>query len=76
MPFLRNRSSSLPRILPPILDRDNLDDDEEAQDLYDGMHVASGGGHLAAYKQMDQTSNLIGMSTVYAPKILVEALDD
>ena len=64
MPFLRKRSSSLPRILPPILDRDNLDDDEEAQDLYDGMHVASGGGHLAAYKQMDQTSNLIGMSTL------------
>lgn len=76
MPFLRKRSSSLPRILPPILDRDNLDDDEEAQDLYDGMHVASGGGHLAAYKQMDQTSNLIGMSTIYSPKLLVEALDD
>ena len=64
MPFLRKRSSSLPRILPPILDRDNLDDDEEAQDLYDGMHVASGGGHLAAYKQMDQTSNIIGIDSV------------
>ena len=36
MPFLRKRSSSLPRILPPILDRDL--DDEESQELYDGMH--------------------------------------
>ena len=56
MPFLRKRSSSLPRILPPILDRDL--DDEESQELYDGMHEA-GGGRLAAFKQMDQTSNLI-----------------
>ena len=59
MPFLRKRSSSLPRILPPILDRD-AEETDEAQNLYDGMLEATGGaGRLAAYKQMDQTSNLI-----------------
>lgn len=53
--FLRKRSSSLPRILPPILDRDNSDDD----DCFDVGDAIETGGRMAAYKQMDQTSNLI-----------------
>ena len=51
--LFRKRSSSLPRILPPICDHDEEDTDDilEENDTF--------GGRLAVFKQMDQTSNLI-----------------
>ena len=49
--LFRKRSSSLPRILPPILD--GQEDDGEQDNNYQAA------GKLAALKQMDQTSNLI-----------------
>ncbi len=56
--LFRKRSSSLPRILPPIMDRDQDDEDDEAS-IFDDAYNAEVGGRLATLKQMDQTSNLI-----------------
>ena len=53
------RSSSLPRILPPILDHDGQEDDESLSNFEDPNYNSEAGGRLAALKQMDQTSNLI-----------------
>ena len=61
MAFLRKRSSSLPRILPPILDRDCFDEEDnvlEDDDVLEDAH-SEVGSRLSAFKQMDQTSNLI-----------------
>ena len=55
--LFRKRSSSLPRILPPILDRDQDNEDDDALGLFDD--ISEVGGRLAALKQMDATSNLV-----------------
>lgn len=57
--LFRKRSSSLPRILPPILDHDGQEDDESLTNFEDPKYNSEAGGRLAALKQMDQTSNLI-----------------
>jgi len=58
--LFRKRSSSLPRILPPILDHDGNEDDEALNSSFeDPNYNSEAGGRLAALKQMDQTSNLI-----------------
>ena len=55
--LFRKRSSSLPRILPPILDRDQDNEEDDALGLFDD--ISEVGGRLAALKQMDATSNLV-----------------
>lgn len=58
--LFRKRSSSLPRILPPILDRDDAGlghDEDDALGVFDDNNEV--GSRLSAIKQMEQTSNLI-----------------
>ena len=51
--LFRKRSSSLPRILPPICDHD----EESTDDIFEEHD--SNGGFTVSLKQMDQASNLI-----------------